>query len=820
MIGDKGYSDKISNLPITPYLDEICTALKNSPSHFLILTAETAAGKSTAMPLALLKNFTSEQNNRGIVMLEPRRLAVINIATRVAELLGEEVGETCGYQMHLENNTSAKTKFTVLTEAILTRKLQSDPSLDNVSVVVIDEFHERSIHADLALAFLKETMALRDDLFVIVMSATINTEQVSKYLGIQKEDGTFTPAPLFFVPGRQYPVAISYKGNCSASEAIVSEVRNNSSDEGSILVFLPGISEIRRTQAELESAGIGSNEEILILHSSIDFIEQRRILKPSASSFRRRIILSSAIAETSLTVPDVTVVIDSGLSRINVMNRASGMETLVTRSESLFNAEQRAGRAGRISPGRCIRLWNESDVRSTEIPPEILRTDLTQLVLECAEWGVDSPKRLSWLDEPPLAVWEQTQQLLIQLGCISKDLLITQLGKAALSLGIHPRLACVALRGIFFGTEAECMGIEQAVKYSSYADSSPVQKKLFKQELQQRIGRAKNIFFKEINKNSKKYSPAIALLAGYPDRIAIRTDVSQQKRDAALYQFPSGRMAMLIVESHEFPEYIIAPETDAGERTGRIYSWEAISSEDAVSWLNEHALTYIETRFAGSKLDKKEITSYGKILLKTRKLQAEPQDYVQAVCTAVAEQGISWLPLDLMTKNLLLRVQFYVQEKKSDDAVTISQKYKTLVFDAEKWLVPFIPQTNKISSVTEKQVYDALYWYLDGVTIDKTVPIELTLPNGRKRKIVYEEHEGKITPVLEIIIQQIFGCMETPKVLGMPVLLKLLSPARRPLQITDDLEHFWQNTWPEICKEMKGRYPKHNWDYRVVSKED
>src|SRR5574344_1436481 len=566
MIGDKGYSDKISNLPITPYLDEICTVLKNSPSHFLILTAETAAGKSTAMPLALLKNFTSEQNNRGIVMLGPRRLAVINIATRVAELLGEEVGETCGYQMHLENNTSAKTKFTVLTEAILTRKLQSDPSLDNVSVVVIDEFHERSIHADLALAFLKETMALRDDLFVIVMSATINTEQVSKYLGIQKEDGTFTPAPLFFVPGRQYPVAISYKGNCSTSEAIVSEVRNNSSDEGSILVFLPGISEIRRTQAELESAGIGSNEEILILHSSIDFIEQRRILKPSASSFRRRIILSSAIAETSLTVPDVTVVIDSGLSRINKYNRSAGMETLVTRNESVFNAQQRAGRAGRVAPGRCICLWNESDVRSSEIVPEIQRADLTELVLECIEWGVSSVDKISWLDIPSSSSWGQAENLLLQMNCIQcvdNNISITSLGKAVLSLGIHPRLACVAMSGVIYCQRNKCdeaetsrvikIGIDEAAHYSQYARGSEAQLRAFKSDLSRRVARAaKNCTYDTGCESAQTQSHA--LLAGFPDRIAVKVQTVEKNKQMTVYQFPSGRIASLGAESQTYPD--------------------------------------------------------------------------------------------------------------------------------------------------------------------------------------------------------------------------------------------------------------------------
>ena len=359
----------MQNLPIIPYLDEICCTLKNSSSRFLVLTAETAAGKSTAVPQAILKAFP-----QSVIMLEPRRLAVLSIANRIAEALGEKVGQTVGYRMHLESKISKETRLEIITEAILTRKLQSDPSLEGISVVIIDEFHERSIHADLALAFLKEAMELRDDLYVIVMSATIETEKVAEYLGSKEQ-----PAPVMKIPGRQFPVEIEYSGKISVSSAIITTLRSIKDKKQTILAFLPGIADIRRCKAELEKIGFpNENTELMILHSSITLDEQKKVLSPLKEGVTR-IILSSAIAETSLTVPGVKTVIDSGLSRINRMNISLGMEHLVTENESMFSAEQRAGRAGRLGPGKCIRLWNKNDVRIENTPAEILRSDITSL---------------------------------------------------------------------------------------------------------------------------------------------------------------------------------------------------------------------------------------------------------------------------------------------------------------------------------------------------------------------------------------------------------------------------------------------------------
>ncbi|MBR1912098.1 MAG: ATP-dependent RNA helicase [Treponema sp.] len=776
----------LQSLPITPHLDAICNALKQSNSHFLVLTAETGAGKSTAVPIALLQHF---QHN--IVMLEPRRIAVLAVAARVSELLGQETGNTAGYVMHLEKNISKDTRFTVMTESILTRMIQKDPALEGIDVVVIDEFHERSIHADLALAFLKEAMSLRSDLFVIVMSATIDAQGIAAYLGTKE-----SPAPIYSVPGKMYPVSIEYQGHATAAEAVLKELHSSESQaprRGSILVFLPGIQDIRRTEQELRQSI--PDAYIQILHSSISIQEQRKVLAPAEQNGRRRIILSSAIAETSLTVPDVTVVIDSGLSRINRMNIDCGMETLVTETESRFSAQQRMGRAGRTQPGHCIRLWKEHDVLPDRTPPEILRTDLTALVLECAQWGITDRLALDWLDAPPVNAWNGSVALLEQLGCL-KDKKITQKGSDVLNLPLHPRLACTALADNGSGT-----ALQSVLHYSNYKTAAPAIQKRFLNNLKDRL------------KNCHSYPSEMPLLAGFPDRIAKK--LNTENAAEALYQFPSGRMAQLSkTEQPPYPQWIIAPEADAGERTGRIFQWEAISEEQAASFLQAHSHTETKSECAANslKLKKTQYTMYGKIILAEKNVPATQADFVQAVCASVKANGIEWLPLSDKTKLFLLRSEFYIQHSHSGIPLPLADYVTSHV---EEWLVPFITS----QTISEQDIFQALHYFLDGATVDINVPERLNVENGKSFKMSYEKNadSGVITPVLEVIIQQIFGCMKTPKVMGVPVLLKLLSPARRPLQITEDLAGFWNGTWNDICKEMKGRYPKHNWNYKVAT---
>ena len=777
----------MNQYPITPYLDDICAALRNSPSRFLILTAETAAGKSTVLPLALLQNFSGK-----MIMTEPRRIAVLGVANRLAE--SATLGEV-GYKIHLENNITKETRLEVVTEAILVRQLQSDPALEAYNVVVLDEFHERSVNTDLALAFLKEAMLLRDDLFVVIMSATIDTKKLQEYLGDCGE------TPIFKVPGRQFPVQVLYE----PEKSVVSAVREALSSSRpvqhkNILVFLPGISDIRKAQDALLETGLfdeNSDNELCILHSSISLEEQKRVLKETR---KRRVILSSAIAETSLTVPGVSTVIDSGLARINRLDINTGMEKLTTETESEFSAEQRKGRAGRLCEGTCIRLWDKHDPRVKELAPEILRADLVPLVLECSERGVYAVDGIDWLDCPSRAAWKESSELLRQLGMLKADGRITEKGKAALTLGVHPRLAGIALAD--FDSDKGRLseeGRKLLIQFSSYSCSSQELQRRFISDLERRL---------KISGYKEKEKTDFLILCGYPDRLAKRT--SEPGLEPAEYKFAGGRQARLY--NKRAPLWLCAPDVMAGDKEAVIFDLVELDEAKINDFLETHCEIREICSFAHGTLQKFEQKCFGEIVLSSKKIPVSDGDYAQAWVNEVEEKGISCLPNDNKVESLLLRAEFI---EKQNQAKSENQFESRLRDSVNEWLVPFMGGKTNLTST---MVYDALYWYLNGAEIDKLAPETFILENGRRCKVKYEK-QSEIRPVIEIIIQRIFGCFTTPQICGKKVLLRLLSPASRPLQVTEDLEHFWTGAWVEICKEMKGRYPKHNWDYRVAEKD-
>ena len=788
----------LSQFPITPYLEQICDALKNSPSRFLILTAETAAGKSTVLPLALLKNFSGK-----ILMTEPRRLAVLGVSNRLTELSDNVDGKNeIGYKIHLENHITKDTRLEVVTEAILVRQLQSDPALEDYNVVVLDEFHERSINTDLALAFLKEAMLLREDLFVVIMSATIDTQKLAGWL----DDGR--GVPVFSVPGRTFPVKVIYE----PEKSLTSVVNDNLGEktEGNILVFLPGIADIRKAQeALLESGSFDdtSDVELCLLHSSISMEEQKKILAPSK---KRRVILSSAIAETSLTVPGVTLVIDSGLARINRMDLNTGMEKLSTEIESEFSAEQRKGRAGRLCEGSCIRLWDKHDPRQKELAPEILRTDIVPLVLECSERGVYSVDGIDWLDSPSKASWKTSCDLLRQLKLIRADGHLTAKGKAALGLGLHPRLASIALEAFDIKDgHLSDEGRKLLLKFSTYSGSSRELQNRFIADLERRL--------KACNYEEKDKADFL-ILSGYPDRLAKRT--SGPGVEPAEYQFAGGRQARLY--GGHAPLWLVAPEVMAKNSDAVIFDFAELPEAEIAAFLEKNCEIREKCSFVKGTLQKFEEKCFGQLVLSSRKIATRPEDFAEAWISEINEKGFECLPVDERVESLLLRAEFIEQQKAGDgknDGESEEGESDSLISrlteSAREWLLPFL---SGLTVLTAKTVYDALYWYLNGSEIDRQAPENLVLENGRRCKVKYEK-QAEIRPVIEIIIQRIFGCFTTPQICGKKVLLRLLSPASRPLQVTDDLEHFWTGAWVEICKEMKGRYPKHNWDYRVVEKE-
>jgi ATP-dependent helicase HrpB len=827
-------NSKLAEYPITPFLDDICDGLKNSPSRYLILTAETAAGKSTVLPLALLEKFGSK-----MIMTEPRRIAVLGVANRVGELWETACGgdpDEVGYKIHLENKITKNTRLEVVTEAILVRQLQSDPALEEYNLVVLDEFHERSVNTDLALAFLKEAMQLRDDLYVIIMSATIDTDRLQQYLG--------GDTPVMKIPGRQFPVQVKYepgKSVCGVVKSILEgpfdrlrdhrnigvpalrqaqEPRVEGQVENNILVFLPGISDIRKTQEELLATGLfdpDSNNELCILHSSISLEEQKRIITPprDGEKTKRRVILSSAIAETSLTVPGVTTVIDSGLARVNSMDLNTGMEKLTTQTESDFSAEQRKGRAGRLCEGICIRLWNQHDPRIKDFPPEILRADLVPLVLECSERGVFNVQGIDWLDAPSTAAWEESKSLLFELGMLTADGRITPKGKTALTLGLHPRLAGIALAGYQNGSlcgEARNL----LISFGSYVHSSSDIQKRYINDLERRLKAC-------AYKTDFDATTVFFILCGYPDRLAKRT--SEPGKDPAEYQFAGGRQAKMYLndgvgersnkKNHAkttlAPQWIVAPQVMAGQKEAVIFDFVELPEPQITQYLEKHSTIRQICTFENGRLQKQEQKCFGRLVLAAKKLPTSTEDYAQAWLTQITEKGIDCLPTDEKVQILLLRTEFVEQQNGTKNHMTINERLRTT---ASEWLLPFMAGKTQLAAST---VYDALYWFLNGAETDRLAPETITLENGRRVKVKYEK-QTEIRPVIEIIIQRIFGCFTTPQICGKKVLLRLLSPASRPLQVTEDLEHFWTGAWVEICKEMKGRYPKHNWDYRVVEK--
>ena len=791
-------TEEIQKFPITPYLEQICDTLKKSPSHFLVLTAETAAGKSTVLPLALLEHFSGK-----IIMTEPRRIAVLGVANRVGELT--EKPKEVGYKIHLESRITCETRLEVVTEAILVRQLQSDPALEDYNVVVLDEFHERSVNTDLALAFLKEAKQLRDDLFVVIMSATIDTKKLQRWLSLPKPP---EEVPVISIPGRQFAVNVVYEPEKSIVSAVRQGIRY-AGDSGNILVFLSGISDIRKAQEallETNEFSDDSENELCILHSSISLEEQKRIISPASPDGKRRVILSSAIAETSLTVPGVNVVIDSGLSRVYRMDINTGMEKLTTEKESEFSAEQRKGRAGRLCEGTCIRLWEKHDVRVKDFPPEILRADLVPLVLECSERGIYSVEGIDWLDSPSVAAWTESVRLLQQLGMLKKDGRITEKGKAALTLGIHPRLAGIALMA--FDKSAGKLsreGQELLIKFSSYSRSSVELQKRFIIDLESRL---KRCICKDFQEDSE-YD--FLILSGYPDRLAKRT--SEAGVEPAEYKFAGGRQARLY--NRNAPLWLCAPDVTAGEKEAVIFDLVELEEPKINEFLEKHSEILQICSFTQRTLQKFEVKCFGEIVFSSKKIALSEGDYAQAWLTEIKEKGIDCLPFDAKCESLLLRAEFIEQQNLQDsekEEDIHNNLYSRLKLNANEWLTPFLGGKNTLTAST---VYDALYWYLEGAEIDRFAPEILTLENGRRCKVKYEKL-AVIQPVIEIIIQRIFGCFQTPKIYGKKVLLRLLSPASRPLQVTDDLEHFWTGAWVEICKEMKGRYPKHNWDLSII----
>lgn len=872
-------------------IDEAIPALKDSlrKAGAAVLLAEPGAGKTTRAPLALLSEPWLE--GQSVILLEPRRLAARSAAVYMAAQLGERVGETVGYRMRGESRVSRKTRITVVTEGILTRLLQQDPALLGTGLIIFDEFHERSLHADLGLALaLQSRELLRDDLRLLIMSATLDAEPVARLLG---------DAPVVQSRGRMYPVETLYLPQAPAAKEPLETVaeravrRALAAHDGSLLVFLPGAREIRRVESLLAGSPLPEGVLLTPLYGALPQEAQRRAIEPAPAG-RRKVVLATSIAESSLTVDGVTVVIDSGLRRTTLFSPRTGMNRLVTVRAARDSADQRRGRAGRTAPGVCYRLWSEAEDRAlpARTPPEILEADLAPLALELAAWGAGSPDELAWLDAPPPAPYASAVLLLQQLGALDAAGRITGHGRQMAALGLHPRLAHMLLRARELGLAEPACALAALLEERDLLKGAAGRDGDLRRRLALVLGAAKGArgagsaleadpaALQRVQQLRRQWEarlleldqpaneaaaeglaappsaqapapgtlppqtpptqappaqtpPAQALSTqaptapqpradldpqqpdrycgllvsfAYPDRIAMR-------RPDGRYLLRSGRGAVLpMKESLGAAAFLAIADVDDEGAEGRIllaapldetdlyrYYGKEIAEERSAAW--DDASGAVRARIR---------QTFGAIVLKEQPdPQPGPEQITRALLDAVIVKGVGILPWTDRARMLQERLLFLhrLDERWPD----VSDE--TLAATAESWLAPYLSGVRKRSDLQALSLYGILENLLDWPlrqVLNAEAPTHLLVPSGSKIQVHYD---GPQAPYAAVRLQEVFGMMETPRIgFGrVAITLHLLSPASRPVQVTADLRSFWETTYFEVKKDLKGRYPKHYW---------
>ncbi|WP_339498529.1 ATP-dependent helicase HrpB [Pseudomonas silesiensis] len=816
-------------------IDEVLPALREALAtrHEAVLEAPPGAGKTTRVPLALLNEpWLAGQT---ILMLEPRRLAARAAAERLASELGEKVGETVGYRIRLDSKVGPNTRIEVVTEGILTRRLQDDPALDGVGLLIFDEFHERSLDADLALALsLNGRELFRDDqpLKILLMSATLEGERLA---------GLLDDAPILRSEGRMYPVAMRWGRPFQPGEFIeprlVQTILEALNDEtGSVLVFLPGQAEIRRVHQQLADA-LGESTQVLLcpLHGELDLAAQRAAIDPAPAG-KRKVVLATNIAETSLTIDGVRVVIDAGLARVPRFDPGSGMTRLDTQRISRASATQRAGRAGRLEPGVCYRLWSQDqhEQLAAYASAEILSADLAGLALQLGRWGV-APGQLVWLDVPPAAAYAQAQDLLERLGALDGDAL-TRHGQAMAELPAHPRIAHLLLRGQALGLAdmacdvAALLG-ERDILRGAGAD---LHSRLALMSGEERAARGAQGGVQRARQLARQYRGYLrgkaaqpvsdpdhprwlgALLAlAYPDRVA-----QQRRAGGAEYRLANGRAA-LFAEADSLmkqPWLVIADlGSRQGQREERIYLaadfdpalFDSVLAEqvrcvDQLDWDEREGVLRAERQ-----------RKVGELILSREPLTGlDETARSQALVNLVRRKGLELLPWTPELRQWQARVallrQLDLAGKGESEWPDVSDA--ALLKSLEHWLMPYLGKVSRLSHFANLDlssiVHNLLPWPLPQ-RLDELAPHHLSVPSGSSIRLDYSEQP----PILAVRLQELFGLAETPRIAGgrQVVKLHLLSPARRPVQVTQDLANFWRSTYAEVKKDLKGRYPKHYW---------
>ena len=800
-----GWREEAARLPIGEALPALAQALARHPCA--VLVAPPGAGKTTVTPLALLDQPWAHDGK--IIVLEPRRLAARAAAARMAALLGETVGGAVGYRVRLESRVSASTRIEVVTEGVFTRTILDDPGLEGVVAVIFDEFHERSLDADLGLALARDSQTLlREDLRLLVMSATLDGARIAQALN---------NAPVVESRGRMFEVETRYLGRDPRApiepQMVRAVLRGLDAGDGGVLAFLPGQGEIVRTAEQLMEA-LGSRPvEVIPLYGALDLAAQDRALATSSPG-RRKVVLATAIAQTSLTLPDIRVVVDSGLARAPRFDAGAGVTRLATTPVSRASADQRRGRAGRTAPGLCLRLWDEAQTRG--LPPfdepEILQADLSRLALDLARWGAVDASQLTFLDPPPVAAFGEARRLLQRLGALDEGGALNRHGAAIARLPLPPRLAHMIIRGAGQGVAGRAALLAAVISERGLgggsADLSERADGLLRDgSPRARAARRLAERWAELAgpepRTKGRLDDGALVAEAYPERLARRRDAPGE------FQLASGRGALVDQTSalarHDW--LAVAELTGLGSRD-RIVSATPL---DFTAWRaanpDQVSLDQRLTRSPSGSLRTQRLLRVGAIIVETREGDPSPELIEAALLEEVARDGIGALPWSEASQSFRARISFL----RRSDQTWPDVSDEALAADCSEWLAPVLIGVSSLGAIEPARLHAALLerlsWSLRQ-RLDLDAPSSWVAPTGTAAPIDYTAEPG---PMVQVRVQELFGLAHHPSVGGAPLILTLLSPARRPIQVTADLPGFWAGSWGEVRREMRGRYPRHPW---------
>ena len=799
-------------LPIDDALDELTAALE--ASNTAVLVAPPGAGKTTRVPLALLD--APWLKNQKIIVLEPRRIAARASAERMAKTLGEKAGETVGYRVRFGSKVSRATRIEVVTEGIFTRQILDDPELNGVAAVLFDEFHERSLDADLGLALARDAQqGLREDLRILVMSATIDGARVARLLG---------DAPVVESLGRAFPVETRYLGRRSdaplerqMAEAIAQALR---AETGSVLAFLPGAAEIRRTETMLRERVQDPAVEIVPLFGALDAAVQDRAIQPAPKG-QRKVVLATSIAETSLTIEGVRIVVDCGLSRVPRYEPDLGLTRLETVRASRAAVDQRRGRAGRIEPGVCYRLWDEPQTASLPAytQPEILSADLSSLLLDLAQWGVADPSSLAFLDPPPQPALKEARELLGELGALDPDGRITDEGRSLRAMALPPRLARMivdAARHGCAGDAAEIAAILTERGLGGDGADLDHRRDQFRRDRSQRASSARQMAQRwaaqaasssRSPRDAGELSSGVLLAFAFPDRVA-------KNRGNGSFTLANGRGAAVEQTSAlARAPYLAVGELTGSAAQGRILLAAPITLSEIELHFGDQITDADEVSFDRSAMALRARRRRGlhAITLSEAPLALTPSEQTARVLAdGLVAAGLDRLPWSKQLQQWRGRVMF-LRKAEGDPWPDLSDA--ALAESRENWLVPALFDKTGLKDFSASDLSDALMnllpWELRG-RLDREAPTHFEAPTGSKLPIDYEAEQG---PTIAVRLQELFGLTSHPSVAGgaVPLVLELLSPAHRPVQVTRDLPGFWRGSYAGVRADLRGRYPRHPW---------